>query len=41
VRAHFGCRDYRSRLYVVNWPGIGGAACELDGRILAPDVALL
>ena len=41
VRKHFCHREYRSRLYVVRWPGVGGAADELDGRILAPEVALL
>jgi hypothetical protein len=41
ARNHFRCREYRSRLYVVNWPGIGGTARELDNRVLAPDVALL
>ncbi|NOS69841.1 MAG: hypothetical protein HOP33_07915 [Verrucomicrobia bacterium] len=41
VQKQFRCREYRSRLYVVRWPGIGGAAEELDGRILAPEVALL
>lgn len=41
VRDNFRCREYRSRLYLVRWPGIGGSAGELDGRILAPEVALL
>jgi hypothetical protein len=26
VRRHFSGREYRSRLYVVRWPGLGGAA---------------
>lgn len=41
VGNHFCFREYRSRLYVVRWPGIGGKARELDGRWLAPEVALL
>lgn len=41
VRRHFRCREYRSRMYLVRWPGLGGAAAELDGRILSPEVALL
>ncbi|MDB6064198.1 MAG: hypothetical protein JWR26_406 [Pedosphaera sp.] len=41
VRRNFRCREYWSRLYVVRWPDIGGAAGELDGRLLAPEVALL
>jgi hypothetical protein len=41
VRKNFRCREYRSRLYVVRWPGIGGAAGELDDRCLGPEVALL
>lgn len=41
VRRNFRCREYRSRIYVVHWPGIGGTACELDNRVLAPEVALL
>jgi hypothetical protein len=41
VRRHFRGREYRSRLYVVRWPECGRAANELDGRILAPEVALL
>jgi hypothetical protein len=41
VRRCFRAREYRSRLYVVRWPGIGGPAQDLDGRILAPEVALL
>lgn len=41
VRAHFRCRAYQSRLYVVTWPGIGQPAAELDDRVLAPEVALL
>jgi len=34
-------REYRSRLYVVRWPGVGRAAAELDGRSIATEVALL
>jgi hypothetical protein len=41
IRQHFRCREYRSRLYVVSWPGIGGTARELDQRRLAPEIALL
>jgi len=41
VRSRFACREYRSQLYVVRWPGVGGKACDLDGRCLAPEVALL
>ena len=41
VRHNFRHREYRSRLYVVRWPDIGGAARELDDRFLAPEVALL
>lgn len=41
VRENFRGREYRSRLYVVRWPGIGGSVRELDGRYLAPEVALL
>jgi hypothetical protein len=39
--AGFRTRKYRSRIYTVRWPGIGGAARDLDGRILSPEVALL
>ena len=41
LRSHVRCREYRSRLYVVRWPEIGGAARELDDRFLAPEVASL
>ena len=41
VRKHFRAREYRSRIYVVSWPGLGGVARELDGRCLGPEVALL
>jgi hypothetical protein len=41
VRKHFRCREYRSRIYLVHWPGIGGTAHDLDNRVLAPEVALL
>ena len=37
----FRCREYRSRIYVVRWPELGGSARELDGRCLGPEVALL
>jgi hypothetical protein len=41
IRAKFRCREYYSRIYVVNWPGLGRSAAELDGRLLAPEVSLL
>lgn len=41
IRSHFRSREYRSRIYAVRWPGIGGDARELDGRVLGPEVALL
>jgi hypothetical protein len=41
LRRKFKCREYRSRVYVVRWPGLGGSASELDGRCLGPEVALL
>lgn len=41
VRGNFRCHEYRSRLYLVRWPDIGGAARDLDDRIPAPEVALL
>jgi len=41
VRRSFRAREYHSRLYVVRWADCGGAAPELDGRVLAPEVALL
>jgi hypothetical protein len=41
VRRQFCFREYRSRIYVVRWQRIGGAAKELDARVLGPEVALL
>jgi hypothetical protein len=41
VRRHFRFREYRSRIYIVRWAGIGGGARELDGRALGQEVALL
>ncbi len=41
VRRNFRLREYHSRLYIVRWPRTGGAASELDARILAPETALL
>jgi hypothetical protein len=41
VRRNFRAHEYRSNLYVVRWPGVGGAARELDSRILGPEAALL
>jgi hypothetical protein len=41
VRKNLKCREYRSRMYVVHWPGTGAGATDLDGRLLGPEVALL
>ncbi len=41
IRRHFGAREYRTRLYVVSWPGLGQPAAALDGRLPGPEVALL
>jgi hypothetical protein len=41
VKRAFRHREYRSRIYAVRWPGIGGSAGDLDNRILAPEVATL
>lgn len=41
LRRKHRCREYRSRIYVVRWPGLGGSAHELDGRCVGPEVALL
>jgi hypothetical protein len=41
VQKNHGCREYRSRIYVVRWRGIGGSAADLDARAIAPEVALL
>ena len=41
VRRNFRGREYHSRLYVVRWANCGGAARELDQRVLAPEVAML
>jgi hypothetical protein len=41
IRKSFRGREYHSRLYVVRWPGCGGSAQDLDGRWIAPEVALL
>jgi len=41
LRSKFRCREYRSRIYLVRWQGLGGSASELDGRRLGPEVALL
>jgi hypothetical protein len=41
IQGSFRSRKYRSRLYVAHWPGIGGTAGDLDGRVLAPEIALL
>ena len=37
----FRHRKYRSRIYIVRWPEIGGAAGELTNAILLPEAALL
>jgi hypothetical protein len=41
LRRNFRYREYRSRIYVVRWPGLGGSARELGGRNPEPEVALL
>lgn len=41
VCSQFRCRKYRSRIYTVRWPGIGGWARELDGRFINPEASLL
>lgn len=41
IRAAFGGREIRSRLYVAFWPDAAAAADALDGRPLGPEVALL
>jgi hypothetical protein len=41
LRQRFRLREYHSRIYAVHWPGCGGTAAELDGRLPAPEVALL
>jgi hypothetical protein len=41
IRENLRCREYRSRIYVVHWRGLGGSAAELDDRVLAPEVSLL
>jgi hypothetical protein len=42
LRRAFRPREYRSRLYAVHWDDAGAAvAHSLDGRLLAPEVALL
>ena len=41
VRLRFKSRKYRSRLYVVRWPKVGGATGQLDGRVLQPELASL
>lgn len=38
---NFRHQKYRSRIYIVRWPNIGGAASELNNMILAPEVSLL
>ena len=39
LRRRFRRREYRSRIYVVRWPELGGAARELDQRYLGPEAA--
>jgi hypothetical protein len=41
IRRHARGREYRSRIYVVRWPGLGGSARDLDGRGLGPEAAWL
>lgn len=42
LRRAFRPREYRSRLYAVHWDEAGAAlARNLDGRLMAPEVALL
>jgi len=41
MRKRFRHREYRSRLYLVRWPEIGGAAEKLNPLVIAPEVALL
>lgn len=41
VRRRFNAREYRSRLYVVRWPDMGGSVADLDGRPAQPELALL
>ena len=41
IRARFKRREYRSRIYIVRWPNMGGTADQLDRRILQPELALL
>jgi hypothetical protein len=41
VRKHFRAREYRTRLYRVHWTGMRTPVETLDGRLLAPEVALL
>jgi hypothetical protein len=41
VRKSYKCLEYRSRLYVVHWPGRSGSAADLDERALQPELALL
>ena len=40
LRRYFRCREYRSRLYRVSWPG-DGDNLQLDRRPVLPEVALL
>jgi hypothetical protein len=41
IRTRFKRREYRSRIYIVRWPNMGGAAGQLDHRVLQPELALL
>jgi hypothetical protein len=41
MRGKFRFREYASRIYAVRWAGLGGSACELETRFLAPEAALL
>ena len=41
IRTRFKRREYRSRIYIVRWPNMGGGAGQLDHRVLQPELALL
>jgi hypothetical protein len=41
LRRAFRAREYVSRLYAVHWDDGAALACQLDERLLAPEVALL
>lgn len=41
LRRNFRAHEYRSRIYIVRWPDVGGTARSLEDGVLAPEVALL